>query len=151
MDQLSLIEVCGLCGKGMVRAVSAPHLPDSNLWFEIFLCPSCNPESSSLPNSRTVIHEGLWSWDGEGDPLFAGKTYRDHRGPFVSHRWGEPLLMDKRAEMPWPGVGEDDRDYIHILSLVDHPEIGFDPTGYPLVVVADKSDLSILSWVGDGR
>jgi hypothetical protein len=151
MDQLSLIEVCGLCGKGMVRAVSASHLPGSGLWFEIFICPSCRPSASGTTASRMVVHKGTWVWDGTGDPLFPGGRYCDYQDPFTSHRWGEPLLMDGDAEMPWPEEGEDSRAYIHILSLVDHPEIGFDPTGYPLVIVADKDDLRTLSWVGDGR
>lgn len=121
------------------------------MWLCLDRCAACAPDALDGLTSKIF-------WADDYRPrseigfvsAFSGEIL-DRDDAFVSKRGGAPLLMDEDAPLPWSDGSEDRRPRMHILSLLDAPEVGFDPTGFPLVVFQDEARVWNLTWVADGR
>lgn len=138
---------CNVCGKGMAEIFRSFV---GGQWVLLHRCSACAPMSLAEPGSRLSRMP-----DPPPLPAAARGLIRVPLEPsaveaFCSRIGGPPLLMDDDASLPWPDGGHDCRARRHLLSIVDMPEAGFDPTGYPIVVFEGDDD-GQLTWVGDGR
>jgi hypothetical protein len=142
---------CLMCETPMIRLISAPDIREGvAVSLMLHWCPECKPTEADGSSSKISWSQQTWTWDKLGIAFESQRIPLEEDDAFTSRIGGRPLLMDASAPMPWED-GDDTRPWRHVLSLVDHPDVGFDPTGYPLVIVASEDDSELYTWVADGR
>ena len=151
LKQGDAMHPCLACRTPMLRLVSAPDMgAESDVKLSLYWCAKCKPTEAGTTGSTLCISPTKWIWDGRGYAFISKPISAENSDSFTSRIGGRSLLMDEVTELPWED-GEAERPWRHVLSLSDHPSIGFDPTNYPLIIVAAVDDSGLYSWVADGR